>query len=135
MSGTNSNYKNQPTPQKYWRSDEYRAKVDPKSPNRINPATREALKRFLDIKRENPMARAGASDKPFAAGGSFSIEVPGIAHAHLNSDDSIVYRVHQGSLFLYGIYNHHDLGTGTPSNKRRQQNMARRFANMDFTEE
>jgi len=93
------------------------------------------LEQFILFKSENPTQSFGNSDKPFASGGYFGRAVPGIAHAHLNRDVSIVYRVHGGEpmvIDLYGFYTHADLGTGNPANFRRQDQAATKLSNTSF---
>lgn len=116
------------------RTDFYRGQVNPENPQRIRGATLEALKRFLDIKRANPRQPAGRKDTPFLPDGPIGEKVPGMWHAHLNSDISICYRVEGNTLYLYGMFSHEDLGTGA-SNRLKQKSMGQRFANMTFTEE
>jgi hypothetical protein len=97
---------------------------------------RPKLEEFINLKRADVMARFGASDKPFKSGVTFTNEVPGIAHAHLTQDISIVYRIHSNNpkyLDLYGLFKHDELGTGQPHNTNRQKSMARRFANQEFS--
>ena len=86
------------------------------------------LKKFLEFKVENPMARYGGSDYAFSGGGNLS----GYSHAHLNRDKSLVYRIANNIIYLYGIFTHGELGTGTPSNNNKQQSMKSKFDNQDF---
>lgn len=117
------------------RSNEYRWQTDPNNPKRpVRGPALASLKEFLTVKRQNPLQPYGKSDKPFKSGANFSNEVPGLAHAHITHDLSIVYRIESGQLYLYGFYTHDQLGTGTPANKNKQQSMAVRFANTKFSE-
>jgi hypothetical protein len=90
---------------------------------------------FMEIKRKNPNTPFGASDKPFVPNGKYGTAVPGLRHAHITHDLSIVYKVEGNNIYLYGFYTHDDLGTGNPANKRKQDSMADRFRNATFTEE
>ena len=90
---------------------------------------------FMDVKRTNPNTPYGSSDKPFAANGNYGSAVPGLRHAHITHDLSIVYRVDGRNIYLYGFYTHDELGTGNPANMRKQASMADRFKNATFTEE
>lgn len=75
----------------------------------------------------------GSSDSPFRSGGNFNKkELAGISHAHVTQDLSIVYRVHDGQLDIYGIYSHTDIGTGNNPNVRKQQQAAERWAKERF---
>jgi len=120
---------------KFWRSTEYRDQVNPENPNRVRGSVKDSLKRFLSSKRTNPQQSYGNKDYPFTSAGQFAHEVPGLMHAHLSQDLSIVYKVQGNEIYLFGIFSHADLGTGNPPNIRKQTSMARRFANMTFTEE
>lgn len=123
-------------PQKpFWRSAEYRKQLDPKNPQRIRGSALESLKKFLTAKRHDPIQPYGSSDYPFIAAGPIGRAIPGLMHAHLSQDLSVVYKVEGNEMFLYGIYSHADLGTGTPPNLRRQQSVSQRLSNMTFTEE
>lgn len=76
----------------------------------------------------------GNSDSKFRSTGNFTSKIPGLAHAHLTPDLSIVYFVDRetGTIRLYGIYSHDAIGTGQPANPNKQQQMASRWANMSF---
>ena len=88
----------------------------------------------MDLKRQSPATQYGASDKPFKSMGSFGTRVSGLSHAHLSQDISIVYKIENGKIYLYGFYSHDQLGTGQPANINKQQSMATRFSNMNFSE-
>jgi hypothetical protein len=97
---------------------------------------RTKLNDFLKTKgqKENgkPVPRFGSSDKPFSGDGNYS----GLLHAHLNGDMSIVYSVSGANptdIKLYGIFSHDDLGTGQPSNKRKQVSTAQKFKSQPFS--
>lgn len=116
------------------RSKEYLWQINPENPKHIRGSTLEKLKDFLATKRSNLTNKFGSNDKLFAGDGIFQNNVPGLAHAHLTHDLSIVYRVRGNQLELYGIYNHDSLGTGQPPNINRRKSMATRFAGMNLTE-
>lgn len=98
------------------------------------------LKKFVDFKNSAPANGSvagvysgfGDSDRRFRSKGKFANKIDGISHAHLTHNVSIVYLVDNGVLYLYGIYSHDDIGTGSPGNINRQEQMATRWANMNF---
>ena len=119
----------------FLRSDEYRWQVDPRNPKKpVRGASLQNFKKFLTAKRQNPNMPYGANDKPFIAGGKFSTKIPKLAHAHITHDISIVYRVVGNTIYLYGFYSHDDLGTGSPVNRNKQDSMATKFSQMNFSE-
>ena len=96
------------------------------------PKIRTKFREFMDIKRNYPNKPFGQSDTTFTANGNFIARVPGLKHAHITNDISIVYKVEGNEVFLYGFYPHDDLGTGTPAKINVQKAMAARFANTQF---
>ena len=82
----------------------------------------------MELKRANPNQAFGSSDKPFISSGFFSAAVPGIRHAHLTFDLSIVYKVEGNIITLYGFFTHDELGTGQPPNLRRQKGVSQQLA-------
>ena len=83
------------------------------------------------------MQAYGNNDRPFVSTGVLKNAVPGetMVHAHLDRDSSMVYSINGRNptvIKLYGIFNHSELGTGDPSNIRKQQAMAARLGNMRF---
>lgn len=100
-----------------------------------NSALRKKFRDFMELKRNDPYASFGSSDKPFAAKASFQNAVPGLKHAHITYDISIVYRVEGNVIYLYGFFTHDELGTGQPANQNRQKSMSARFANQPVPEE
>lgn len=76
----------------------------------------------------------GDTDKKFKAGGRFSDKIDGISHAHLTHDISIVYRIVGDSLYLYGVYTHDAMGTGTPPSTARQLQATARWSNSTFSD-
>lgn len=96
------------------------------------PAIRKKLRDFMEVKRNNPTQVFGASDKNFTPGGVFYTMIPGLRHAHLTPDLSLVYRVSGNTIFLYGFYNHDEIGTGQPPKIPKQKAMATKFAHTEF---
>lgn len=121
-----------PPPQPFMRgsdyNDTYLEKVRPYEP------IRKKFRAFMELKRNNPLAQFGASDKPFLSSGKFGGMVPGIKHAHITGDLSIVYKVENGVVYLYGFYTHDELGTGQPASIKKQDSMAGKFSRMSFKE-
>lgn len=123
-----------------WRADEkpfmrgdlydatYAVRVQP------YPAIRKKFRDFMELKRNNPTAPFGSSDKSFSSDGTFSAVIPGLRHAHITFDLSIVYKIVGNQIYLYGFFTHDDLGTGQPRNINRQKNAAQRLSNQDFHE-
>lgn len=100
-------------------------------PNLIN-----RLDAFRDFKRQNPLASFGSSDKPAVSKLTFSNEIPGIRHAHLTKDISVWYTVSGRDpieIKLYGVFTHHETGTSTTPNQKRQMSTALRFKNQKFS--
>jgi hypothetical protein len=95
----------------------------------------DKLKAFMTLKSQNPLAPFGGSDKPFVAAGPISSIIPGLKHAHLNSDISVVYRLHGNDpkiLDLFAVCSHSELGTGQPGNVKKQKHMATKLSNQQF---
>jgi hypothetical protein len=102
-----------------------------------HPNLRNKMEDFLRLKQQNFSDPFGSSDKLFVTAGFYAKAVPGLKHAHLNRDVSIVYRIHGSSprvCDLYGLFTHKDLGTGEPPNIRKQKNQATSFSNLSFKE-
>lgn len=93
------------------------------------PPLKEKLRQFMEIKRNNPQQQFGSNDKPFVSKGFFFQAIPGLRHAHLTFDLSIVYKVDGNVITLYGMFTHDDMGTGQPPNMRKQYSKAKQFAN------
>jgi len=114
----------------FLRSDLYRrtkaARVDP------YPAIRNKFHQFMQTKRANPNQPFGGSDKPFTGQGRYQTAVPGLRHAHITHDLSVVYLVQGRRVYLFGFFTHDDLGTGSPPNLRRQQALAAQISNQQF---
>jgi hypothetical protein len=99
------------------------------------------LSKFLQWKNKTPYNGSlpgfpgfGDSDKKFRSGGNFGSRLPGISHAHVTHNLSIVYFVDRetNTIRLYGVYSHDDIGTGSPPDLKRQEQMGSRWANMKF---
>lgn len=110
-----------------------------KYPNRRDLLFRR-LREFLEMKTVSPHngsspegTKFGETDKRFKSKGLFASKIQDISHAHLTHDISIVYRVKDDVLYLYGIYSHDAIGTGMPPNTNRQKQMATRWSKTKFT--
>lgn len=86
----------------------------------------------MEVKRENPNQPFGSSDKAFTGAGNFAKMVPGLKHAHITHDLSVVYKVIGNEVYLYGFFTHDELGTGQPPNMNRQKSTATKFSNQQF---
>lgn len=78
-----------------------------------DPQVLQALRNFIDFKRQNPLQQAGGKDRPYVGNGPLA----GYVHAGLTRDISIVYTISGRDphvIKLFGIYTHQDTGTGTP---------------------
>lgn len=106
----------------------YAVKVQP------YPALRKKFRDFMELKRDNPTAPFGGSDKTFTSDGIFNSVTPGLRHAHITFDLSIVYKVVGNQVYLYGFFTHDDLGTGQPRNINRQKSAAKRLSQQNFSE-
>jgi hypothetical protein len=98
-------------------------------------AVAKKFEEFRLAKTTQPIQPWGANDRPMKSGGLFSNEVPGVRKAHLTHDISVVYTVSGTSpivIRLYGIFDHDDLGVGTPPNINRQRSMSRQLASQKF---
>lgn len=103
---------------------------------------KELLKRklvdFVRFKNSSPYngrapdgSKFGSSDYLLGAEGKFK-DIPGIAHAHLTFNISVVYYIDNDVLRLYGIYSHDDMGTGQPPNTNRQQQKISTWKSSNF---
>jgi len=92
---------------------------------------RAKFRQFMHVKRQDPKQQWNPSDRAFVGDAPLG-QVPGLRHAHITSDISIVYRVVNKTIFLYGFYTHDDLGTGTPAKIPKQKTAATRFQNTQF---
>jgi hypothetical protein len=99
------------------------------------PELSDKLAAFLKTKSDDFSAAFGSSDTMFIAAGPLGKAVPGLKHAHLSRDISVVYRIHNKDprlCDLYGLFSHRDLGTGTPANIKKQKGMASSFSKTEF---
>ena len=87
-------------------------------------AIRSKFRDFMELKRWSPSSSFGKSDKPFSSDAFYTRAIPGLKHAHITFDLSILYKIVNNELWLYGFYTHDELGTGQPSNIRKQSSMA-----------
>lgn len=101
---------------------------------RVDPydKIRRKFQEFMHTKRANPIAMFGSKDQPFVGSGRYGQAIPGLRHAHITHDLSIVYRIAGREIYLYGFFTHDDLGTGTPPNLKRQEAMAAQLSNQPF---
>lgn len=102
---------------------------------RSYPELRKLLDDFIDTKRQDPTKPFGSRDVAFQNSGNFTGKVPKLRHAHLMHDMNLCYTIsgkNPAILKLYGLFKHDELGTGQPSNHRRQQNVATAMANQTF---
>lgn len=106
--------------------DTYLDKIQP------NPKLRNKFRDFMEIKRNNPNAPFGGRDIAFASTGNFTKAIPGIKHAHITGDISIVYKVTGNQIFLYGFFTHDEIGIGQPANINKQKSAALKFNNQQF---
>ena len=104
----------------------YLAKVLP------SPKLKAKFRDFMETKRVNPNAPFGGKDATFSSAGHFTKSVPGIRHAHITHDLSIVYKIVGNEIYLYGFFTHDELGTGQPASIQRQKSVAAKFANQNF---
>jgi len=108
----------------------YAAKV------RSNSTLGQKINAFLVAKRDAPLQPFGSSDKPYQGKGIFNSVVPGLRHAHLTHDISIVYTISGTKpkvIKLYGLFGHDESGTGTPPNPKKQKSLAVRMGNQSFS--
>ncbi len=107
--------------------------------SRIKDKLKNKFREFVKWKMKYPsngtgggMPGFGSSDYKFSPQGPFGKSVKNIAHAHLDSDVSILYRIVDNTLYVYGVFAHKELGTTDSPNIRLQQRMATRFDNSNF---
>ncbi len=90
--------------------------------------TKSKFADFAKFKGENPLQQFGKSDYAFRNNGHFA----GLWHAKLTFDKSIVYKHEAGTIYLYGIFSHDDLGTGQPANISKQRSMGEKLRGQVF---
>lgn len=86
---------------------------------------------FIRFKFHNPLERFNNSDRAFSADGVYGNLR--LRKAHVSDDLSIIYSIRGDvpkHLELLAVMSHSQLGTGTPSNIRRQQQVARRLSEL-----
>lgn len=101
-----------------------------------NPVIDKKFREFKAYKLENPMANYGSSDEPYISQGPLGKNIPGLKHAHLTRDISVMYTLSGNNprvIKLYGIVNHKESGTGTPANINKQKSLAKRLVNQTFS--
>lgn len=98
-----------------------------------NKAVVDGLAKFVQAKRDNPMAPYGAKDYPFKGDGPLK----GIGHAGLTFDVSIIYTISGRDphiIKLLGVFSHDELGTGQPAALNRQKKASKAFhSQSDFS--
>jgi hypothetical protein len=100
-----------------------------------HPEVESRLKSFIDLKTWSPLQAFGKKDETFSGGGIFNKTIPGLRHAHLTMDISVLYTIggrDPTTIDLYGIFTHAESGTGQPSNLKKQRSLAARLANQAF---
>jgi hypothetical protein len=100
-----------------------------------NPVVAKKFQTFLEFKSSNPSLPFGSSDTPFIKTGPIGTKNPGIRHAHLTQNISVVYRIsgfNPSTLEIYGLFSHRDLGTSNTANSRIQQSIAGVFSKQQF---
>ena len=103
---------------------------------RADSNVKDKMTAFIKSKTENPMGPFGSSDKPYVGGGIFSKYVPGLKHAHLTHNISIMYTLSGSNpklIKLYGLVNHDESGTGNPPNMNRQKSLGKKLVNQTFS--
>ena len=99
------------------------------------PELRKLLGDFIATKAQDPTKPFGSKDVAFNNTGNFIRKVPKLRHVHLMHDINLCYTISGKdpvTLNLYGVFKHDELGTGQPSNQRRQQSVAAAMANQSF---
>jgi hypothetical protein len=89
------------------------------------------IQEFLTFKSANP-GQPWGKDTPFIAAGPLARALPKLRHVHLTRDLSLFYTIGGRDpimIRLYGVFNHKESGTGTPSNINRQKSLAKQLDN------
>ena len=103
-------------------------------PNKLanTPGLQAKFDAFITCKTADKMQSFGSSDTPFLSVGPIGKAMPGLRHAHLNRDLSVLYTI-SGSrpsvITLYGIFSHAETGTGTPGNPNKQKSLGKYLSN------
>lgn len=96
-----------------------------------NASINRKIEDFIRFKVNNPLERFNNSDRAFSADGVYGNLR--LRKAHVSDDLSIIYSIRGDvpkHLQLLAVMSHSQLGTGTPSNIRRQQQVARRLSEL-----
>jgi len=96
-----------------------------------NASINRKIEDFIRFKCHNPLERFNNSDRAFSADGVYGNLR--LRKAHVSDDLSIIYSIRGDvpkHLQLLAVMSHSQLGTGTPSNIRRQQQVARRLSEL-----
>jgi hypothetical protein len=96
------------------------------------PKLQAKVDEFKASKKANKMQPYGPNDNAFVGGGPISNMMPGLRHAHVTRDLSIVYALSGANptvITLYGIFSHAETGTGTPGKPDRQKSFAKFIKN------
>lgn len=100
-----------------------------------HPEIEGRLRSFLDLKTRDPLQAFGKKDETFHGEGIFNRAIPGLRHAHLTRDISVLYTIGGRDptvISLYGIFTHDESGTGQPANRKKQQSLAGKLAGQTF---
>jgi hypothetical protein len=100
------------------------------------PDLANKIQEFLKFKMVTP-GQPWGNDSPFIAAGPLGSAIPKLRHAHLTRDLSLYYTIEGRNptvIKLYGVFNHHESGTGTPKNINKQKNLARQLVNQEVAE-
>lgn len=92
------------------------------------PGLEDKFNAFKAAKMQNRMQPFGSSDSLFIPSGPIAKYMPGLRHAHLNRDLSILYTMtgaNPSVITLYGIFSHGETGTGTPANINKQKSIGK----------
>ena len=96
------------------------------------PGLQAKIDAFIAAKTADKMQAVGGSDTPFISAGPIGRAMPGLRHAHLTRDLSMVYTI-SGSkpsvITLYGVFRHAETGTGTPANVNKQKSFGKYLSN------
>lgn len=96
-----------------------------------NASINRKIEDFIRFKVHNPLEKFNNSDRAFSADGVYGNLR--LRKAHVSDDLSIIYSIRGDvpkHLQLLAVMSHSQLGTGTPSNIRRQQQVARRLSEL-----
>lgn len=105
-----------------------------------HPAQREGLKSklkdFISLKNDTPSNGVstqgigfGNTDKRFVSGDEYNRTHKDLSHAHLTHNISVIYKITDNILYLFGVYTHDDMGTGTTNSKNLKRQTVARIAN------